>query len=96
MLPFRVLEGDDWEMSAIVRQLEAPIGLLTFNNEAPPVSPNNVAPPATVEKYDSDEDDSYEVDEETGEDSEVSLDEELCKEEAYFFRCDPDGDATIF
>ncbi|KAL5808279.1 hypothetical protein ACOSQ3_028970 [Xanthoceras sorbifolium] len=45
-----------------------PIGLLTFNNEALPA------------KSDSNEDDSYKVDEETGGDSEVSLDEELCKE----------------
>ncbi|KAL5810995.1 hypothetical protein ACOSQ4_027563 [Xanthoceras sorbifolium] len=78
MLSFRVLEGDDWERSAV------PIRLLTFNNEAPPASPNNVAPPATVEEYDSDEDDSYDVDE-------VSLDEELCKEGADVFHCDPDG-----
>ncbi|KAL5830868.1 hypothetical protein ACOSQ4_016222 [Xanthoceras sorbifolium] len=58
---------------------EEPIGLLTFNNETPPASPNNVAHPATIEEYDSDEDDSYEVDEETGEDSEVNLNEELCE-----------------
>ncbi|KAL5833980.1 hypothetical protein ACOSQ3_017654 [Xanthoceras sorbifolium] len=50
---------------------EEHIGLLTSNNEAPPASENNVTPPATVEEYDSDEDDSYEVDKETGEDNEV-------------------------
>ncbi|KAL5764285.1 hypothetical protein ACOSQ2_016879 [Xanthoceras sorbifolium] len=61
-----------------VEYLEEHIRLLTFNNEAPPASPNNVAPPVTVEEYDRDEDDSYEVDEET-EDSEVNFDEELCK-----------------
>ncbi|KAL5777143.1 hypothetical protein ACOSP7_010069 [Xanthoceras sorbifolium] len=50
---------------------EEHIGVLTSNNEAPPASENNVTPPATVEEYDSDEDDSYEVDKETGEDNEV-------------------------
>ncbi|KAL5766834.1 hypothetical protein ACOSP7_017451 [Xanthoceras sorbifolium] len=50
---------------------EEHIGLLTSNNEAPPASENNVTPPATVEEYNSDEDDSYEVDKETGEDNEV-------------------------
>ncbi|KAL5787937.1 hypothetical protein ACOSP7_004886 [Xanthoceras sorbifolium] len=69
-----------------VEDPEEPIELLTFNNEAPP---------ATAEKYDCDEDDSYEVDEEI-DDSEVSLDEELCEEGEDFFHCDPDGDATIF
>ncbi|KAL5753263.1 hypothetical protein ACOSQ2_023770 [Xanthoceras sorbifolium] len=49
---------------------EEHIGLLTSNNEAPPASENNVTPSATVEEYDSDEDDSYEVDKETGEDNE--------------------------
>ncbi|KAL5799460.1 hypothetical protein ACOSQ4_032344 [Xanthoceras sorbifolium] len=49
---------------------EEHIGLLTSNNEASPASENNVTPLATVEEYDNDEDDSYEVDEETGEDSE--------------------------
>ncbi|KAL5751883.1 hypothetical protein ACOSQ2_022390 [Xanthoceras sorbifolium] len=48
---------------------EEHIGLLTSNNEAPPASKNNVTPPATVEEYDSNEDDSYEVDKETGDDS---------------------------
>ncbi|KAL5779322.1 hypothetical protein ACOSQ2_010059 [Xanthoceras sorbifolium] len=48
------------------------------------------------DKYDSDEDDSYEVGKETGEDSEVSLDEGLCEEGADFFCSDPDGDSIIF
>ncbi|KAL5739566.1 hypothetical protein ACOSQ2_028746 [Xanthoceras sorbifolium] len=63
-----------------VKYPEEPIGLLTFNNEALPVSLNNGAPPATIKESDSNEDDSYKVDEETGGDSEVSLDEELCEE----------------
>ncbi|KAL5774615.1 hypothetical protein ACOSP7_012172 [Xanthoceras sorbifolium] len=75
---------------------EEHIRLLTSNNEAPPASENNVTPPATVEEYDSDEDDSYEVDKETGEDNEVSLDEQLCEEGVDFFYCDPDGDDTVF
>ncbi|KAL5785589.1 hypothetical protein ACOSQ2_007981 [Xanthoceras sorbifolium] len=50
--------------------LEEHIGLLTSNNEAPLASKNNVTSPATVEEYDSDEDDSYEVDKEIGEDNE--------------------------
>ncbi|KAL5793333.1 hypothetical protein ACOSP7_001927 [Xanthoceras sorbifolium] len=75
---------------------EEHIGLLTSNNEAPPASENNVTPPATVEEYDSDEDDSYEVDKETGEDNEVSLDEQLCEEGVDFFYCNPDSDDTVF
>ncbi|KAL5741727.1 hypothetical protein ACOSP7_028459 [Xanthoceras sorbifolium] len=63
-----------------IKYPEEPIGLLTFNNEALPASLNNGAPPATIKESDSNEDDSYKVDEETVGDSEVSLDEELCEE----------------
>ncbi|KAL5780079.1 hypothetical protein ACOSQ2_010816 [Xanthoceras sorbifolium] len=48
---------------------------------------NNKTPPASL---------NNEVDEETGEDSEVSLDKELGEEGVYLYRCDPDGDETFF
>ncbi|KAL5753888.1 hypothetical protein ACOSP7_022108 [Xanthoceras sorbifolium] len=54
-----------------VEYLKKPIGQLTFNNEAPSASPKNGAPPTTIKESNSDDDDSYEVDEETEEDSEI-------------------------
>ncbi|KAL5751935.1 hypothetical protein ACOSQ2_022442 [Xanthoceras sorbifolium] len=54
-----------------VEYLKKPIGQLTFNNEAPSASPKNGVPSTTIEESDSDDDDSYEVDEKTEEDSEA-------------------------